>query len=234
MLFSIFYTVQRNKCAFSLSFLHNIYDIHIRFYDNFWRKKGTAMNLPNKITIIRICFIPLFIIILLSPLPFDEKMLFHLDLPLSHVIAACIFIIAAGTDWLDGYFARKLHLITDFGKFLDPLADKLLVTAALISLVELHLLPGWIAIVIISREFAVTGIRLVAASSGEVIAASSLGKAKTIVQMIAIPVLLLHNWPFALISFPFDTITISIATVLTIVSGIDYFVKNKHIIMKTK
>ncbi len=173
-------------------------------------------------------------IFLLSPLPFGEVHFLGTTLPIAHLIAALIFILASATDWLDGYYARKLNLITNFGKFLDPLADKLLITAALIALVELQLLPAWMAILIISREFAVTGIRLVAAAEGEVIAASQLGKLKTVAQIIAISALMLHNWPFQAISLPFDMIAIWVATLLTIISGFDYFQKNKHILLKSK
>ncbi|MED4127232.1 CDP-diacylglycerol--glycerol-3-phosphate 3-phosphatidyltransferase [Shouchella miscanthi] len=191
------------------------------------------MNLPNKITIARICLIPLFMLFLLVDLPFGELEMFNDTIAVSLLIAALIFIIAAGTDWLDGYYARKLNLITSFGKFIDPLADKLLVTAALIGLVEIQLIPAWIAIVIISREFIVTGIRLVAAAEGDVIAASNLGKWKTLTQMVAIIATLLHNIPFSAISFPFADLMLYVAAILTIWSGVDYFVKNKHIILKS-
>lgn len=148
----------------------------------------------------------------------------------SELIATLIFTIAAVTDGLDGYIARKKKMITNFGKFLDPLADKLLVSAVLISLVELQRLSAWVAIVIISREFAVTGLRLVAAAEGIVIAASCLGKLKTVLQIIGLIALMLNNFPFSYISFPFDQIMIYLAVVVTIFSGIDYFVKNKHVI----
>lgn len=192
------------------------------------------MNIPNKITISRIILIPLFMFFLLAPIDLGSVLIVNYDLPVAHLIGALLFIIAASTDWLDGYYARKYNLVTNFGKFLDPLADKLLMTAALIALVELMLLPAWIAIVIISREFAVTGIRLVAAADGQVIAASNLGKWKTVFQIIAVAALMLHNLPFELIGFPFATIVVWIATILTIISGWDYFVKNKHIILKSK
>ncbi|MFS0786964.1 CDP-diacylglycerol--glycerol-3-phosphate 3-phosphatidyltransferase [Shouchella sp. 1P09AA] len=191
------------------------------------------MNLPNKITIARICLIPIFMLFLLVDLPLGEVELLNETISVSLLIAAFIFIIAAGTDWLDGYYARKFNLITSFGKFIDPLADKLLVTAALIGLVEVQLIPAWIAIVIISREFIVTGIRLVAAAEGDVIAASNLGKWKTLTQMIAIIATLLHNIPFTALSFPFADLMLYIAAILTIWSGVDYFMKNKHIILKS-
>ncbi|MBM7837713.1 CDP-diacylglycerol--glycerol-3-phosphate 3-phosphatidyltransferase [Alkalihalobacillus xiaoxiensis] len=191
------------------------------------------MNLPNKITIARICMIPLFMVFLLVEVPLGEVSLFDVTISNSILVATAIFIVAAATDWLDGYYARKLNLITSFGKFLDPLADKLLVAAALIGLVELQLVPAWITIVIISREFAVTGIRLVAAAEGDVIAASNLGKWKTLTQMVAIIATLLHNIPFSALSLPFADIMLYIAAFLTIWSGIDYFLKNKHVILKS-
>lgn len=191
------------------------------------------MNLPNKITIARICMIPLFMVFLLVEVPLGEVSLFDVTISNSILVATAIFILAAATDWLDGYYARKLNLITSFGKFLDPLADKLLVAAALIGLVELQLVPAWITIVIISREFAVTGIRLVAAAEGDVIAASNLGKWKTLTQMVAIIATLLHNIPFSALSLPFADIMLYIAAFLTIWSGIDYFLKNKHVILKS-
>ncbi|WP_227935872.1 CDP-diacylglycerol--glycerol-3-phosphate 3-phosphatidyltransferase [Alkalihalobacillus deserti] len=192
------------------------------------------MNLPNKITISRIFLIPLFMIFLLVPFPFKEVNFLGTMIPLAHLIGTVIFIIAAVTDFLDGYYARKYQLVTNLGKFLDPLADKLLITAALIALVELQLLAAWIAIIIISREFAVTGIRLVAAADGDVIAASKLGKLKTVTQIVAISALMLHNWPFQAVSLPFDMIAVWVATFLTIVSGVEYFQKNQHILLKSK
>ncbi|WP_100404421.1 CDP-diacylglycerol--glycerol-3-phosphate 3-phosphatidyltransferase [Bacillus solitudinis] len=192
------------------------------------------MNLPNKITISRIFLIPLFMVFLLAPLPLGEVELLGTIIPVSHLVATGIFIFASATDWLDGYYARKLNLVTNFGKFLDPLADKLLITAALIALVELQIIAAWMAIIIISREFAVTGIRLVAAADGEVIAASQLGKLKTVSQIVAISACMLHNIPFAFVSLPFDMLAIWIATILTLISGIDYFLKNQHILLKSR
>lgn len=192
------------------------------------------MNVPNKITISRIFLIPIFMIFLLAPLNFGVVTIFQTEMPVAHLIAAIIFIVASTTDWLDGYYARKYNLVTNLGKFLDPLADKLLITAAFVCLVQLQMLAAWIAIVIISREFAVTGIRLVAAADGSVIAASPLGKLKTVFQIIAASALMLYNIPFAQFNIPFATITVWIATILTIVSGIDYFLKNKHILLSSK
>src|SRR5699024_6110434 len=178
------------------------------------------MNLPNKITLSRIFIIPVFIILLSVPFDWGTWNIGDADLPVAHFAAALLFILAAGTDWLDGYYARKYNLVTNLGKFLDPLADKLLVSSALILLVEMNMAPAWVVILIISREFAVTGLRLVAAGESIVLAASSMGKIKTASQMIAIAVLLLHNFPFSYVGFPFGTVMLYIALIFTVWSGI--------------
>ena len=139
------------------------------------------MNLANKLTVIRIFLVPIFLIFIAVQ-----------GIPYGTFIATFIFILASLTDKLDGYIARSRNQITNFGKFMDPLADKLLVTSALISLVELQMVPSWAAIVIIAREFAVSGLRTIAASEGKVIAASWWGKIKTVIQIIAIVLLLLQ------------------------------------------
>ncbi len=146
----------------------------------------------------------------------------------SRFIAALLFILASVTDGLDGYYARKYNLITDLGKFLDPLADKLLITAALVALVQLGNVPSWMAFIIICRESAVTGLRLIAVREGKVIAASNLAKWKTRIQIISISALLLHNIPFTYINVPFDILSLWAAMIITLVSGWDYFVKNKQ------
>lgn len=192
------------------------------------------MNIPNKISISRICLIPVFILLMTVPFNWGEWEIGNASLPMAHFIGALIFIIAAATDWLDGYYARKYNLITNLGKFLDPLADKLLVSAALILLVEIGLAPAWIVIIIISREFAVTGLRLVAAGEGLVLAASNMGKLKTVTQILAISILLLHNFPFSFVSFPFGTIVLYLAMIITVISGIDYFAKNATVMKETK
>ncbi|HHZ16998.1 MAG TPA: CDP-diacylglycerol--glycerol-3-phosphate 3-phosphatidyltransferase [Peptococcaceae bacterium] len=171
------------------------------------------MNLANKLTLLRIFLVPVFMFVLLIKIPYGEY------------IAAAIFIIAASTDGLDGYIARKRKQITNLGKLMDPLADKLLITAALISLVELGIISGWIAFIIIGREFFVTGIRTIAAAEGVIIAASKLGKIKTISQIIAIVVLLLNDFPFSLWQIPFGKYALYIAVFFTIWSGVDYFLK---------
>ena len=193
------------------------------------------MNLPNKITISRIILIPIFVVLMLIRIEeWGDITILGATMPVTHLLGAIIFIIAAVTDWIDGYYARKLNLVTNMGKFLDPLADKLLVSAALIVLVELQMAPSWIVIIIISREFAVTGLRLVLAGEGEVVAANMLGKIKTWAQIVAISTLLLHNIFFEMFSFPFDELALWVALFFTVWSGLDYFVKNKEPFLKSK
>jgi CDP-diacylglycerol--glycerol-3-phosphate 3-phosphatidyltransferase len=173
------------------------------------------MNLPNKLTILRVIMIPLFLLILLTNwLPDPQK----------RIIAVIIFALASFTDYLDGYIARKNNLVTNFGKFMDPLADKLLVTSALISLVELGDLSAWIAILIISREFIITGFRLIAASDGIVIAASWWGKIKTVSQMLMIIIVLL-NINTTLFNY-LEYLLMGVVILFTIISCIDYIAKN--------
>jgi CDP-diacylglycerol--glycerol-3-phosphate 3-phosphatidyltransferase len=173
------------------------------------------MNIANQLTILRIILIPFFIYFLLAG---------------QLAIAFIFFLLASFTDFLDGYLARKYHLITNFGKFMDPLADKLLITSALICFVELGMLNSWVVILIISREFIVSIFRAIAAAEGIVIAASWWGKAKTISQMIMVIILLLNNYPFSLLNLSVDQISIYVATILTVVSGYDYIVKNKQVL----
>lgn len=192
------------------------------------------MNLPNKLTMLRVLLIPL-IIIAAEINYFNEKVLFE-NVTLANIIVLIIFCIASFTDFLDGHIARKRNLVTDFGKFMDPLADKLLVFSAFIILIELDRIPGWIVMAIIAREFMVTGIRLLAASNNLVIAASSLGKAKTVSQMLAIIILLVNAYPLGLISITAGDILAMVVTylalILTVISGIEYFIKNKQLVLK--
>lgn len=177
------------------------------------------MNLPNKLTVLRVLMIPFFVLFaLVNVVP-----------GYSNYIAVAIFVIASLTDLLDGKLARKYNLVTDFGKFMDPLADKLLVCSALICLVSMERLPAWIVIVIISREFIISGFRLVASDNGVVIAASYWGKFKTTFQMLMIIVLFLDlGGVFDLIG----EILIWAALILTVVSLVDYLVKNKNVILE--
>ncbi|KFZ39909.1 MULTISPECIES: CDP-diacylglycerol--glycerol-3-phosphate 3-phosphatidyltransferase [Thermoactinomyces] len=191
------------------------------------------MNLANKITLARIFLVPIVMIFLLFRFDIGEIHVGAAKLTAGELIATFIFILAAVTDGVDGYIARRKKMVTNLGKFLDPLADKLLVTTALISLVELQRLEAWMAIVIISREFAVTGLRMIAVTEGHVIAASPLGKLKTIIQIVAIVSLMLNNVPFSTISFPFSMIATWLAVIITVISGVDYFYKNRKIVSLT-
>lgn len=181
------------------------------------------MNLANKLTLVRIFMVPVFLVILAM----------KIKAPYGDFLAAAVFILAASTDGLDGYIARKRNQVTRLGKFMDPLADKLLVSAALIALVELGRLSAWVAVVIIGREFAVTGLRAIAAGEGEIIAASKLGKYKTVSQIIAISALFLIKIPIILepilgkippyVLPVFGQIAMAVAVFFTIWSGVDYF-----------
>ncbi len=179
------------------------------------------MNLPNKLTILRVFMIPLFVIFLLLQNGENYKL---------RMIALLIFILAALTDALDGYIARKYNLITNFGKFMDPLADKLLVCSALICFIELKWISAWIVLIIIAREFIISGFRLVASDLGIVIAASKWGKIKTIVQMISVILILLKLNFFNILT----QISIYLMLILTVVSLIDYICKNYKVITKKK
>ena len=179
------------------------------------------MNLPNKLTILRVIMIPFFVAALLYDGGANQNMRY---------VAAALFIIASLTDMLDGKIARKYNLVTNFGKFMDPLADKLLVCSALICMIELRELPAWMVIIIISREFIISGFRLVASDNGVVIAASYWGKFKTTFQMIGV-VLLIFNIPaFSTLT----TIIVWIALALTVISLVDYIVKNAGVLTEGK
>ena len=184
------------------------------------------MNLPNKLTVLRVILIPFFIVALLMP----EISETFLPNPINDYVALGIFIIASLTDMLDGKIARKYNLVTDFGKFMDPLADKLLVCSALICLIELQRIPCFMVIIIIAREFIISGFRLIAADNGVVIAASYWGKFKTVFQMIAVMLLILNISAINI----FTQIILWIAVILTVVSLVDYIIKNKGIMKDYK
>lgn len=188
------------------------------------------MNLANRLTLARIALVPVVMFFLLWDAHDAEWVP---GLKLTDLMALGIFWLAALTDWVDGWIARRYQMITNFGKFLDPLADKLLVSAVLVVLVQLQRLDAWMAVVIISREFAVTGLRVVAASAGVVIAASQWGKLKTVVQFIALSILILNNYPFAMWGLPLDQVSIWAAVVMTLVSGWDYFQKNRQVFARS-
>ena len=201
------------------------------------------MNLPNKITISRIALVPLFMIFVI-PIPdatvnlpllsFIKSEMLEINKFINSYgtyVAAVLFILAASTDGVDGYIARKHKMVTAFGKFLDPIADKLLITAALIALVQREVVTGWPAMIIISRELLVTGMRLVAAGEGQVVAANKSGKIKMVCQTVAVSVALLNNFPFSLFTdIQIDAYLMFIAVVVTIYSGIDFFAKNIKVI----
>ena len=170
------------------------------------------MNTANKLTIFRVILIPVFMVLL------------YINFPISNYVAMTVFIIAGLTDIADGYIARRRGQVTDFGKFLDPLADKILVIAAMLWFVESGVMPAWVALIVVVREFAVTGLRLIVLDSGRVIAADLLGKIKTAATMICLTAMFLplEQWMIY--------ICLAVITVTTLVSGIEYFIKNKDII----
>lgn len=180
------------------------------------------MNLPNKLTLFRVVLIPFFVFFLLAPY-FEGY---------GNYIAVAIFIVASITDFLDGKIARKYNLVMNFGKFMDPLADKLLVCSALICLIQLELIPAWVVIIIIAREFIISGFRLVASDNGVVIAASYWGKFKTAFQMLTVIVLILNipNKVFTILG----TALIYVSLALTVISLIDYIAKNKDVLKDQK
>ena len=180
------------------------------------------MNLPNKLTLFRVVLIPFFVFFLLAPY-FEGY---------GNYIAVAIFIVASITDFLDGKIARKYNLVTNFGKFMDPLADKILVCSALICLIQMELITAWVVIIIIAREFIISGFRLVASDNGVVIAASYWGKFKTAFQMLTVIVLILNipNKVFTILG----TVLIYVSLALTVISLIDYIAKNKDVLKDQK
>ena len=175
------------------------------------------MNLPNKPTTLRVILIPVFLLVL-----------FFMEAPGNRYGAVVIFVAASLTDFLDGHLARKYHLVTNFGKFMDPLADKLLVMSALVSMVALEDLPAWVVIVILAREFTITGFRTLAMEANIVMAASWWGKIKTATQMVMIIVVLLEM-PFAAMPV-IETVLVGLAVLFTVISGVDYIVKNIQVL----
>lgn len=181
------------------------------------------MNLPNKLTIFRVVLIPFFLAALMISI-----------IPAGKWIAVGIFILASLTDLFDGKIARKYDMVTDFGKFMDPLADKLLVCSAMIALIEMERIPAWVVIIIIAREFIISGFRLVASDQGTVIAASYWGKIKTTIQMLMVILLIVNlseNIPsIASLIHIIEQILIYASLILTVVSLVDYLVKNRQVL----
>ena len=177
------------------------------------------LTIASKVTIARICLIPVFIVC------------YDLWGGLwSGAIPAAVFILASMTDWVDGYLARSRNEVTNFGKFMDPIADKLLVMSAFVLLVGDGRMTGVSCIIILAREFIISGFRLIASDRGMVLAAGKLGKIKTTLQIIAIVLLLLNNFPFVYIGIPMDKIVLAAAVVMTVWSGVDYIVQNRQIL----
>jgi CDP-diacylglycerol--glycerol-3-phosphate 3-phosphatidyltransferase len=176
------------------------------------------MNTATKLTVLRLLLVPVFMVLL------------YMDTDTMRWAAFGVFVVASLTDFFDGYIARKYNQVTKLGKLLDPLADKVLVTAALVGLVELGEIPAWIVVLILSREFIISIFRAMAASSGLVIAASYWAKIKTTMQIIAILLILAKNYPASLIDVPLDQVTLYIAALLTVISGVEYLLKNKDVL----
>lgn len=204
--------------------------------DNVTKPAESVMTPANIITMVRICLVPVFVAAIIGPWPewigFAELNVWKAW------IAAGIFVVISCTDWLDGYLARKRNEVTDFGKFMDPLADKILVTAALLVLIELGAIPSWVVLIIVAREFIVSGVRMVAAGKGEVIAASWYGKFKTVFQMVAIVLFVVKESPafgdpmsgFYIGLYVLSWAVMGVALVLTVVSMVDYISKARHLI----
>lgn len=175
------------------------------------------MNLPNKLTMLRVLLIPVFMVVL------------YWDFPGATWVAVAIFIVASFTDLLDGKIARKYNLVTDFGKFADPLADKMLVTAALLWFVEIGQMPAWALLIVLVREFAVSGLRMVAADKGRVIAAGWSGKVKTASTMVCIVLMLIPP-----VAREISSLCVAVIVLTTIYSGVEYFIKNLDVLSGTK
>ena len=182
------------------------------------------MTTANKITLTRIAMIPFFIYFAAQPMRIIDELRYHVVFPTSTVIALVLFCVASFTDFLDGYVARKYNQVTDFGKFADPLADKMLVTAAMLWFVEIGQMAAWMLLIVIVREFAVSGLRMIASDKGRVIAAGWSGKVKTASTMVCIVIMFLPIPPIL------NTICVWVITLTTLYSGVEYFVQNRDII----
>lgn len=192
------------------------------------------MNIANKLTVARMILIPVFVILMYIPNQYGELAVLGASIPVFQFIAGLVFTIASITDYLDGYLARKYNLVTSFGEFFDPMADKLLVITALVMLVASQHIPAWVVIIIISRELLVTGLRvLLATHSGKVMAAAWPGKIKTFTQMFAIIFYLFNDAGFVLLNIPMADILIYLCLIFTVYSGGEYFYKGRHVFLQS-
>ena len=188
------------------------------------KTKGESMNIANKLTILRIVLIPFFILCFYIGALNQPVSVAHFQTTYAHIIALLIFSLAAATDWLDGYLARKLNLISDFGKFMDPLADKMLTTAAFLIFINQGLLASWVVFIILTREFIVSGLRMTAAAKGIIIAAGWSGKFKTVLQFILVIALLIQPELTVV-----NVVLVYAMVIATVISGAEYVVKNMNV-----
>lgn len=189
------------------------------------------MNLPNRLTLTRIILIPVFLFFAQWPIMLETWRLeaWGSSIPWPLLVCTVIFVLASVTDWLDGWLARRYHLVTNFGKFADPIADKMLVMTALISLVQWGQASAWIVSLIVMRQLAISGLRLILVENGQVLAAQMAGKIKTATQMLAIILLLLDDWPFGFLPFSLGRLCLLLALLLTLYSGGKYLYDSRHI-----
>lgn len=196
------------------------------------------MNLPNKLSLFRIALVPVLALVMLFPyaqfgIQVLEFQIGNVSLSVINIIAVIIFVVASITDFLDGYIARRDGLVTSFGKFIDPIADKLLVNTIFILMAVQGNIPVLPVLLMIWRDMIVDGLRMSSAKSGKVVAAGYLGKVKTVLQMATIVVLLLNNLPFELVRFPMGEFLLWLATIVSVVSGISYFMQLKEVVMES-
>lgn len=196
------------------------------------------MNLPNKLSVIRILMVPLVVLVWVFPyesfgIVMPEYTFEFVTLSLKNIIVLVLFALASFTDFLDGYIARKYHLITSFGKFIDPIADKMLVNTMFVMFAALNIVPVVPVVIMIWRDTIVDGLRMNAAEKGKVVAAGFLGKLKTVSQMLTIIVILLNNLPFELMRFPMSDFFLWFSTLISVAGGVSYFMQMKDIVMES-
>ncbi len=195
------------------------------------------MNLPNKITIFRIFLAIIMLVLLMIPwydmgIDFPKYLVNGEVLSLKYIIATIIFVIASVTDFIDGYLARSKNMVTDFGKVADAIADKILVNGLLIILAYDHLIPVLVPVIIITRDIIVDSCKMISGNNGKVVAASFLGKAKTFCMMIGLTLVMLNNFPFTYLNIPVDIFLVMLATLLSIVSGCEYYYNTRYLFSK--